>query len=54
MLTLLGALQLVGPNSALFYRKVAEVRRPVAAEQLTGCLKLLWKGRWLPAVIESL
>jgi hypothetical protein len=52
-LTLLDALRLVAPNSALFFRKVAEAQRQVPA-QLLGCLKLLWKNRPLPALIEEL
>lgn len=52
-LTLLDALRLVAPNSALFFRKVSDMQRqgPV---QLLGCLKLLWKSRPLPALIEEL
>lgn len=51
-LTLLDALGLVTPNSALFFRKVAQMQRqgPV---QLLGCLKLLWKGKPLPIAIED-
>lgn len=52
-LTLLDALGLVGPNSALFFRKVAAMQRQGPA-QLMGCLKLLWKGRPLPVMIEEL
>lgn len=52
-LTLLDALGLAQPNSALFFRKVAQMQRQGPA-QLLGCLKLLWKNKQLPALIEEL
>jgi hypothetical protein len=52
-LTLLEALQMSQPNASLFFRKVAQMQRQGPA-QLLGCLKLLWKGKPLPDVIEDL
>jgi hypothetical protein len=51
-LTLLDALGLAQPNSALFFRKVAQMQRQ--GPQLLGCLQLLWKNKQLPALIEEL
>lgn len=52
-LTLLDALGLAQPNAALFFRKVAQMQRQGPA-QLLACLKLLWKNRPLPALVEEL
>lgn len=52
-LTLLQALGLAQPNSALFFRKVAQMQRQAPA-QLMSCLKLLWKNKSLPPTVEEL